>query len=162
MKKFARWIVGAALPALFLVAACRDNALVESGHQAEETVPHDGEHFGDADARGRRHGAHQDRTGRDTCPRPARNGRGRARIQRPSPCPSHGPDAGPGRARPRRPWRPGPRRPGPGGDLLSGLSDPPGRISPGSGAGQETSRRPGRSGPRPEHYSIAPVNAFFS
>jgi len=39
MKKFARWIVGAALPALFLAAACRDDALVESGHQAEGTVP---------------------------------------------------------------------------------------------------------------------------
>ncbi len=36
MKNLARWIVGAALPALFLVAACRDNALVEAGHQTED------------------------------------------------------------------------------------------------------------------------------
>ncbi len=35
MKNFPRWIVGAALPALFLIAACRDKALVEAGHPAE-------------------------------------------------------------------------------------------------------------------------------
>lgn len=35
MTNFPRWIVGAALPALFLIAACRDNALVEAGHQTE-------------------------------------------------------------------------------------------------------------------------------
>jgi len=39
MKNFTKWIVGAALPALFLVAACRDNSLVEPGHQAEGKVP---------------------------------------------------------------------------------------------------------------------------
>lgn len=36
MKNFPRWIVGAALPAFFLIAACRDNALVEAGHPAEK------------------------------------------------------------------------------------------------------------------------------
>ena len=35
MKNFPRWIVGATLPALFLIAACRDNALGEAGRQAE-------------------------------------------------------------------------------------------------------------------------------
>jgi Cu(I)/Ag(I) efflux system membrane fusion protein len=35
MKNFPRWIVGAALPAFFLIAACRDNALVDAGHPAE-------------------------------------------------------------------------------------------------------------------------------
>jgi len=39
MKNLARWIVGAALPALFLLAACRDKALVESAHQTETDVP---------------------------------------------------------------------------------------------------------------------------
>jgi Cu(I)/Ag(I) efflux system membrane fusion protein len=39
MKNFARWIIGAAFLALFFVAACRDNTLVEPGHQAEGTVP---------------------------------------------------------------------------------------------------------------------------
>ena len=39
MKNLARWIIGAALPALFIVAACRDKELVEPGHQAEGAVP---------------------------------------------------------------------------------------------------------------------------
>lgn len=39
MKNLARWIIGAALPALFIVAACRDKALVEPGHQAEGAGP---------------------------------------------------------------------------------------------------------------------------
>lgn len=39
MKKFTRWIAGAALPALLLAAGCRDEALLESGRQAEGNVP---------------------------------------------------------------------------------------------------------------------------
>lgn len=39
MKKFAQWIAGAALPALLLAAGCRDEALLESGRQAEGKVP---------------------------------------------------------------------------------------------------------------------------
>jgi multidrug efflux pump subunit AcrA (membrane-fusion protein) len=39
MKNFARWIVGAALSALFLVAACRDKPPVEAGHQVHLTEP---------------------------------------------------------------------------------------------------------------------------
>lgn len=39
MKPLARWIVIAALPALLLVAACRDNAPAEHDHQAEGAAP---------------------------------------------------------------------------------------------------------------------------
>jgi Cu(I)/Ag(I) efflux system membrane fusion protein len=39
MKNLARWIVLTALPALLLVAACRDKAPAEPGHPAEGTAP---------------------------------------------------------------------------------------------------------------------------
>ena len=39
MKNLARWIVITALPALLLVASCRDKAPAEPGHQAEGPVP---------------------------------------------------------------------------------------------------------------------------
>ena len=35
MKNLTRWIVGTTLPVLFLVAACRDDAHIEAGHEAE-------------------------------------------------------------------------------------------------------------------------------
>lgn len=38
MKNFPRWIVGAALPALFLFAACRDKPPAEPGHPTETAV----------------------------------------------------------------------------------------------------------------------------
>jgi Cu(I)/Ag(I) efflux system membrane fusion protein len=39
MKHLARWIVITALPALMLIAACRDKGSVEPGHQSEGIVP---------------------------------------------------------------------------------------------------------------------------
>jgi len=39
MKNLARWIVITALPALLLVASCRDKAPADPGHQAEGTGP---------------------------------------------------------------------------------------------------------------------------